>query len=239
MASSSHFLVRENWNHSVCVTVMFKKSIALGAAALLLADFASAGLVTAYEWILDPLPLDASDRDLTRTRSSAAFFEVENDDAVIVAQNAVSKSFGILGWKDVSYEHHLGWIDPKAASFIDATLTIQAWGAWGDDDKVFADEIFLGTIPMGLGWGIGPSTFTFFSDDGAALDVAFSDGVLKIDIDKNAGRKWWHRARYDKVSIYGSKLKVSYLAVPEPSSLLFAGTFAALALLFVRRRRSA
>lgn len=223
---------------------MYTKIFTLSAASLLFANLTSAGLVTAYEEIVDPAPFDFADRDLTRTRSSAGFFEVETDDSKIVSQNAVDAHFGLTNLETVNYKHDLSWLIPSVDRYIDATLTISAWGSLGNDDGVIIDNVsFLGVLPSGFGSGtFGFSTFTFYSNTGSVLDVILGDGELMVSVDKNIGARRWfldpQGKGYNALSVYSSRLDVSYMAVPEPSTILVSLTGLFIAGLATRRRRS-
>lgn len=231
---------------SLLISVTMKKLLSLGAGMLLLADFASAGIVTAYEEINDPAPYEFLDRDFSRIRSSDGFFENLTDSSLIISENNIDDDFGVLNMDTVSYEHNLLWLDPAADSYIDAELTISAWGSLGDNDEVWVEDVrFLGTLPAGFGSGtVGFSEFTFYSANGNALDVLFGDGILKVEIDKNVdtspwGPFWGDYGYYNAISVYGSRLDVTYHAVPEPASLLSMLTAGVIGLLFIRRRRAA
>ncbi len=212
-----------------------KRYLLMIAVAVGAASFASAGVVTAYEFLNDPPPFDL-DRDLSRTRwNDQGYFDVSNNEAAIVSENNVSNSFGVVSNNTVSYSHRLDWLTPPAGTFLSAELTIYAWGSVGDDDRVYLESNFVGTINATQLWDLGFTQTTFAGNDGVILDFLLGDGQLDIEIDKNV---YGGLSNLNVFSIYGSKLEVSYVAVPEPSSMLFVLTAGVSSLLFLRRNRA-
>jgi hypothetical protein len=217
----------------------------LGAAVLLFTDFASAGFVTAYEEIVDPSPFELFARDLSRTRAtSEGFFEFETSNALIESENALDANFGLLNLETVNYQHDLSWLFPAPDTYIAATLTISAWGSIGNNDEVYLDNIiFAGTLPTGFGSGtVGFSEFSLSSSNGSVLDVVLGDGTLDVEVDKNVGAASWfldpQGKGFNAISIYSSKLEVSYMAaVPEPSNVMLGLTLFFCAGLVSRRQR--
>lgn len=210
---------------------------ALAFAACLPLGIASATPITASETIQDVPPFELFSRDLQRLRvDSLGQNFVENNDATIVAQNNVNNAFGIYGLGDVSYTHDLTWLNPAALSFLTATLTIQAYGPDFNDDTVFTDTIALGNLVVDGSLIFDSFTTSIFSfPDPVTLNVFLADGKLNVVIDKNHGANL--PVSLDALSVYSSKLEVSYEPVPEPMTLSLIG-LGALFAPAVRRRRS-
>lgn len=189
----------------------------------------SAVTVTAWERLADPQPFDPFNRNLARTRANdVGYFDFEGDDATIIAENAMSDSFGILSVDDVSYRHLVDWLDPEAGNFTGATLNISAFGVLGGNDVVFADTINLGPLQNGI------FTVTAFqSSNPLVLNLLFADDMLEIFINKNLNANFL--GNLNLFSAYESELRVSYEAVPEPATLLFLSS-GLMGVAFMRRR---
>lgn len=178
-------------------------------------------IVSATEQLRDPEPFDIAARDLSRTRfNSEGYNVVENNDAVIVAENLIDPDFGIINTGDVSYRHDLTWLDPAADQFLDAVLTIYAWGNIGGNDVVFADSLNLGSLNNGTLGSFFFSSSQFGNSNPVILDAIFADGYLDIIIDKNRNA---FLGALNAFSVYGSDLTVRYDAVPEPATMLLFG----------------
>jgi hypothetical protein len=193
-----------------------------------------------YEWIAHYDPPDPWWSTLGRTRDSTIPHEYLNVDVYfqyteraeeIIAENNLSRSFGVVGLCDVSYSHQIGWMN-TACPIEFAQLTIDSYNALGNDDIVFAAGFELGPLEE-------HHSTTFRITERAMLDVLFSDGHLDIYIEKNknadsSGKLNASRIEYSELSVFYSDARVL-----EPSSVL--GSLAALALgalVIIRRRRA-
>jgi hypothetical protein len=199
--------------------------------------------ITATEVIEDLLVIEdlipfVPHRDLERTRyDNVSFYEVEHNDATIIAQNNVDGDFGILNNDNVSYTHKLDWLTVLPASFEGACLSITAMGVQGCDDIVFADTWNLGPL-LNATTLFGITQTVFSTSNGSALDLILSDGQLQILIDKNANA--WIGGGIDQISVFRSELTVCYstAAVPEPPQKYASVSLGLVALFgFVWRRR--
>jgi hypothetical protein len=205
-----------------------------------LAPLGQAVTITASETIRDTLPLDPVQRDLSRTRQdSLGYWNVENNDATIIAQNNVDLDFGILNKNDVSYTHRIDWLNPAAASIDSATLKITAFGALGNDDIVFVDTLNIGSLIPGSIWTLGFSTTVYSTTSDLVLDLILGDGAINVVIDKN--RNAGLLASLNASSVFESTLCVDYSprAVPEPGTGLAsvgAGVMGLLGYLWRRRQ---
>lgn len=176
--------------------------------------------ITAYELISDQQPFELFDRNLTRTLSdSNGFFSVITDDPTIIASNNIDNDFGVYNSSTVTYRHNMTWLNPAPSSYLNATLTILGYGVDGSNDTVTAETIVLGNL-VGDGSLLEGFTTTIFNGfTPLQLTGLFADGYLNISINKTGGR-----VLPDFMSIYSSKLEVTYEPVPEPATMLLLGS---------------
>ena len=191
---------------------------------------AAAATITAYELLLDTtctstnLPgCSDGDRNLIRERfQTGSALIIEGTDPTIIADNAVSASFGTFSSTDVTYTHLLTWITPLP-TFQSVTLTLLAYDAnpnsqGNANDPVVGDVVELGNLLTGAGT---ISTTVFNSLD---LLLTIQDGQLVVTIDPSPGGG----PDTDRLNLFSSKLEVTYEdttnAVPEPTSLILLGT---------------
>lgn len=193
--------------------------------------------VTATEFLVDLEPILAG-QDLERTRSDTnGFWEFEDNWAAIVGQNHLTDDFGILNREDVTYRHDLTWLNPSPLTYLSAQLTIDAYGAAGNNDKVYAENVFLGVLTPGI-------TFTqtvFTETNPVTLNGLFSDGYLYVTIDKNAMGLMGMMGgggMMNSLSVCASELTVTYepgaTDIPEPGTVALFG--AGLIGILTRRR---
>jgi len=197
-------------------------NLTLGAAAFVcsMVQVSNAAPITAVELIADEAPFELFDRNLTRTLSdSTGFLSIITNDAAIIASNNVDNDFGVYNFNTVTYRHNLTWLNPAASSYLNATLTLKAFGADGNNDGVVAENLNLGNL-VGDGSLLEGFTTTIFTNSNPATLLAlFADGYLNITISKVGGR-----ILPDAFSVYSSKLEVNYEPVPEPASMILLGS---------------
>jgi hypothetical protein len=220
-------------------------TILLTAGALFLAPSPSAhaAVLTYTETIEDisvaPI-LDFFDpnRDLLRTRTLGnGIVLVEDDDAAIVSENAVTDSWGVSTFAPFSLNHI--FVADSVTSFISATLTLEVFGAEGSlGDLVFVDFPF----PLGILNAAGdnaPATTTLTTDIIGNPDIVnFLLGLFLADSTLSVGVV---PLLFDFMSIHSSTLSVTYEApVPEPAMglLTLASLFALGGRGLIRRYRS-
>lgn len=209
--------------------------IALLGLSLVAAPTAHAVPFVASEIIEDLPPYDFIQRDLQRTRTSDGFSEMQSNDATIVSDNLVDSDFGFYNNGDVSYRHALNWIIPGAGTFLSATLEISAFGPDFGDDQVTTETINLGALSNDGQFILDGFTTTIFNSfTPVQLSLLLTDGFLNVTVNKNSGGGL---ADLDLLSVYKSKLTVTYDAVPEPATLLLLGSAGLLGA--VRRRKNA
>lgn len=193
----------------------------LAACALVFATDALAVSYSASELIEDQLQFDAFSRNLSRTRTDSTGTVVESSDATIVSENNVDSDFGIYNNDDVTFRHLLTWIAPPAGSYLTGSLTILAFGPDLGDDQVITETVNLGTLVADGNVILEGFTTTIFSAFApATLNILLADGILNVTINKNAPGGL---TNLDHLSVYSSKLEVTYDAVPEPATCLLLG----------------
>lgn len=206
----------------------------LACAVLLSLPVAAAATPISYTEVLtDTLAVAPPDgqRDLTRTRILNGVVTVENDDATIAADHAISPNWGFSTADSITYSHRLTGL-PPLASYLSGSLTIQMFGAEPGltglpNDFVFVDATFVGLLTPG-GPGVELST-TFSTTDNAVMQAFLFDDRIDILI-VPLGPFF----SPDAMSIHSSTLDLTATAVPEPSTLALLG--AGLAVLSQGRR---
>ena len=209
--------------------------IALLGIGLVAVPTARAVPFVASEIIEDLPPYDFIQPDLQRTRTSDLFSDMQSNDATIVSDNLVDSDFGFYNNGDVSYRHDLNWILPAATSFLSATLEISAFGPDFGDDQVSTETFNLGALTNDGQLSLdGFPTTIFNSFTPVQLSLLLTDGFLNVTVNKNSGGGL---ADLDFLSVYKSKLTVTYDSVPEPATALLLGSAGLLGAL--RRRKNA
>jgi len=221
-------------------------AILLAAGALFLAPAppAQAAVLTYTETIEDISVAPIFDffdpnRDLRRTRTLGnGTVLVEDTDAIIVAENAVTDNWGFSTFSPFSL-NHIFPPDP-VTSFLSATLTLEVFGAEGSlGDLVFVDFPF----PLGVLSAAGDNasaTTTLTTDIIGNPDIVnFLLGLFLADSTLSVGVL---PLLFDFMSIHSSTLSVTYEAppVPEPATglLMLASLFALGGRSFIRRYQS-
>lgn len=233
--------------------------LTIGLLALALAPtLAHAGTITYQESLMDTRnflpPLDFA-RNLQRTRilGNGSAPQVEEVDAVIELENAVSASFGRQSAEPVTYSHlffPLGPIEsyqlaslqivvgsvsgepsnPVAPDFIELLL-----GLGEPNDPVFVDGIFVGFLSPTNPFAT--TTLELSTGDSAIIALLLLDNRLDITITPlGPGIILEPEPAGDRISVRSSVMSVTY-TVPEPGTLLLLGLGLAGAAWSRRQRR--
>jgi len=218
-------------------TANYILSVCLLAVSLTIVGSAAALPISATETISDPQPFEPFNRNLSRTRSdSNGFFNFEDTDATIIAENLVDSDFGLLNLGDVSYRHIITWLNPPVDTFLFASLTVEAFGVLAGDDTLFADTIQVGNLANGTIGSLLFSTTVFSDSNPITLAGVLGDGFLDIFINKNNGAGF--PANLNALSVFSSSLTVRYEPVPEPSTIALFGLGLAGVIAARRRKRA-
>jgi hypothetical protein len=203
-----------------------------GAAVIVSPQLAAAAPVTYTQVIEDldhPLSfLDVFDgaRDLRRTQTLGdGSVSVEDNDATIAGQNALSANFGLSTSSPISWTHTFTFV-PPAMTFLQGTLTLDVVGSnpglFGGNDPVTVETFFVGTLVPG---GTATESVTSFSTNvDAVIRTLLTDNLLSVTITPNLGSG----LLADFMSIRSSTVEVTYepiqsTAVPEPGALALLG----------------
>lgn len=212
------------------MTVRSFLTAALTAVVVFSAAPAQAASFTVTESLVDGEPFDVLNVNLQRARTDATGTVTETNAATVRAANGVSNSFGRLVATDVSYTHDLTWVQPPAATFTGATLTISAFGALSNNDIVTLDATFtLGSLDAGV-------LFNQTVFGGAGVLSALNDnGRIAVSINKNADAPFGGNG-LNAFSVFASRLEAQY-DIPEPTSLWLVGLALGGSAVRFRRRR--